>query len=146
MNCSNGCVKSKITLPGADCISDNQLLVEEIKIRLKRLQKNSAPLKLDFSTIDNEYRVQLDNRFMSQLACEEDTLPSLLWEEGKHILETVKATVMKRKNSWKSWISAETLVEIEKRRQNKSRANKIVGGTNAYKRQNSLVQRLIRKR
>ena len=52
---------------------------------------------------------------------------------------------MKWKNSRKSWISAETLVEIGKRRQIKSRANKIVGGTNAYKRQTSLVQWLIRK-
>ena len=52
---------------------------------------------------------------------------------------------MKRKNSRKSWISAETLVEIEKRRQIKSRANKTIDGTNVYKQQNSLVQRLLRK-
>ena len=53
---------------------------------------------------------------MSLLACEEDKLPSVLWEEGKHIiLGAAKAAAMKRKNSWKSWISAETLVEIEKK-------------------------------
>ena len=111
-------VKNTKTLPGADCNTDHQLLVADIRIGLKRLQKNSAPLRLDFSTIDNEYRVQLDNRFMSLLACEEeDRLPSVLCEEGKHIiLETAKATVMKRKNPWKSWISADTLAEIEKRR------------------------------
>jgi len=68
---------------------------------------------------------------MSLLACEEDKLRSVLWEEVKHIiLETAKATVMKRKNSQKSWISAEALVEIETRRMIKSRANKIVDGTN----------------
>ena len=139
-------VKNTKTLPGADCNSDHQLLVADIKIRLKKLQKNYAPMRLDFSTIDNEYRVQLDDRFMSLLACEEDKLPSVLWEEGKRIiLETAKATVLKRKNSRKSWISAETLVEIEKRRQIKSRANKTIDGTNVYKQQNSLVQRLLRK-
>ena len=52
---------------------------------------------------------------------------------------------MKRKNPWKSWISAETLAEIEKRRQINYSANKIIDGTNAYKQQNSLVQRLLRK-
>ena len=68
---------------------------------------------------------------MSLLACEEDKLRSVLWEEVKHIiLETARATVMKRKNSQKSWISAEALVEIETRRMIKSRANKIVDGTN----------------
>ena len=71
-------VKNTKTLPGADCNSNHQLLVANINIRLERLQKNSAPLRLDFSTIDNEYRVQLDNRFMSMLACEEDKLPSAL--------------------------------------------------------------------
>ena len=139
-------VKNTKTLPGADCNSNHQLLVADIKIRLKKLQKNYAPMRLDFSTIDNEYRVQLDNRFMSLLACEEDKLPSVLWEEGKRIiLETAKATVMKRKNSRKSWISAETLVEIENRRQIKSKVNKIIDGTNVYKQQNSLVQRFLRK-
>ena len=98
-----GSVKNIKTLPGVDCNSDHQLLVAEIKIGLKRLQMNSDPLRLDFSTIDKECRVQLDNRFMSLLACEEDELPSVLWEEGKHnILETAQATVGKRKNSWKS--------------------------------------------
>ena len=83
---------------------------------------------------------------MSLLAFEEDKLPSVLWEEGKRIiLETAKATVMKRTNSRKSCISAETLVEIEKRRQIKSKVNKIIDGTNVYKQQNSLVQRLLRK-
>ena len=77
-------VKNTKTLPGADCNSDHQLLVADIKIGLKRLQKNSSPLRLDFSTISKQYKVQLDNRFMSLLACEEDTLPSALWEEEKH--------------------------------------------------------------
>ena len=79
-------VQNTKSLPGADCNSDHQQLVVDIKIRLKRLQENSALLRQDFSIIDNEYRLQLDNRFMSLLACEEDKLPSLLWEEGKHII------------------------------------------------------------
>ena len=62
-------VKNIKSLAEADCNGDHQLLVADIKIRLKRLQKNSTPLRLDFSTIDNEYRIQLDNGFMSLLAC-----------------------------------------------------------------------------
>ena len=76
-----------------------------MKTRTKRLQKESAPVNIECNVI---------NRFMSLLACEEDRLPSIFWEEGEHILKTKKATVIKKKESWKSWISADTVVEFER--------------------------------
>ena len=89
-------VQNTKTLPGADCNSDHQQLVVDIKIRLKRLQKNSALLRQDFSIIDNEYRLQLDNRFMSLLACEEDKLPSLCGKKGNTLYLDSKSNSRKK--------------------------------------------------
>ena len=69
--------------------------------------------------IDNEYTVEVENKFEELLKCE-DYNPNEAWETGKNvILETAKEKVPKRKRTWHSWISNETLEEVEKRRRTK---------------------------
>ena len=139
-------VKNTRTFLGADCNSDHQLLVTHLKIRLKKLHQPSGPIRFDWSTIDSNYRVQIENKFQALLLNEEDKTPNELWEEGKTILlQTAKDTIRKRKRTKNTWISPETITEIEKRRNLKTKGCKNLTENNEYKEQNATVQRLLRK-
>ena len=55
--------KNAKTRPGADCNSDHQLLTMDIKIRLKKTERPTQPLKLDYKTLDDNYRITVSNNF-----------------------------------------------------------------------------------
>ena len=93
-----GTLKNAKTRPGADCNIDHQLLAVDMQTRLKKLQKPQIPQKLDYTSIDNEYRIKISNSFESLLQCEEEKSPNELWEEGKDIfLKVAKSTIVKKK-------------------------------------------------
>ena len=134
------CLKDARTLPGADCNSDHQLLSARIRMRLKKLDQPPPTLRLDFSTLGEKYKVDINNKFESLLECEtEEIPPNDFWKLGKECLvEVAKQTIQKRKKIKNDWISEETRAEIEKRRCLK-------GTTDEYKKQNATVQRMMRK-
>ncbi|MCT5353384.1 endonuclease/exonuclease/phosphatase family protein [Pseudomonas aeruginosa] len=80
------CIKNAKTRPGADCNSDHQLLTIDFKIRLKKMERPTPPLKLDYKTLDNNYRITVSNKFEILNQCEDDKTPNELWEEGKELL------------------------------------------------------------
>ena len=51
------------TRPGADCDSDNQLLIVKFRLKLKKLGKNTSPFKYDLNKIPHDYTVEVTNRF-----------------------------------------------------------------------------------
>ena len=65
------CIKNVRTRPGADCNSDHQLLTIEIKLRLKKMDRPTPPMRLDYKTLDSKYRIAVSNRFEILLQCKE---------------------------------------------------------------------------
>eukprot|EP00795_Rhopilema_esculentum_P008169 gene8169-14099_t len=109
-------------------------------MRLKKLDQPPPTLRLDFSTLGEKYKIDINNKFESLLECEtEEISPNDFWKLGKECLvEVAKQTIQKRKKIKNDWISEETRAEIEKRRCLK-------GTTDEYKKQNATVQRMTRK-
>ena len=56
------------TLPGSDCGSDHELLIADIKLKLKSRKKASIPRKYDCTNIPHIYKVEIKNRFKELLA------------------------------------------------------------------------------
>ena len=45
-------------LPGADCNSDHQMLTAQLQMRLKKIPQPPTPLRLNFSTLDEDYKIK----------------------------------------------------------------------------------------
>ena len=70
-------------LPGADCDSDHELLIAQLKMKLKVMKKALRPVRYDLSKISQEYPVMESNRF--QTLAEAESLNEL-WEDVKKII------------------------------------------------------------
>ena len=94
------CIKNARTRPGADCNSDHQLLTIDIQIRLKEVERPTPPLRLDYKTLDNSYRIAVSNKFELLNQCEDDKTLNELWEKGKELLlSAAKETIAKKKKT-----------------------------------------------
>ena len=55
------------TRPGADCGSDNELLIAKFRLKLKvgelKVGKTTRPFRYDLNQIPNNYTVEVGNRF-----------------------------------------------------------------------------------
>ena len=51
------------TRPGADCGSDNELLIAEFRLSLKNVGKTTRPFWYDLNQIPYDYTVEVTNRF-----------------------------------------------------------------------------------
>ena len=51
------------TRPGADCGSDHELLIVKLRLKLKKVGKNTGPFRYDLNQIANDYTVEVRNRF-----------------------------------------------------------------------------------
>ena len=79
------------TLPGADCGTDHNLLIADVKIKLKRIKRTKQTLRYDVENIGLEFAVEVKNRFNGlQLADREQEEP---WND---IRDIVKETADKR--------------------------------------------------
>ncbi|XP_072025345.1 craniofacial development protein 2-like [Amphiura filiformis] len=56
-------VKVAKTYPGADCGSDHQLLVAEIRSKLKSVKRDTPSCRYDVNRINEQYRVEVRNSF-----------------------------------------------------------------------------------
>ena len=139
-------LKNAKTRPGADCNSDHQLLIVDMQFRLKKLPVSETPLKLDYNSIDEAYRVKISNSFEALLVAEEEKSPNELWEDGKKIILSVaKSNIPKKKKKKKQWISNETLREVEKRRLLKVKGINNEVDKAKYRIQNATIQKMMRK-
>ena len=48
---------------GADCGSDHELLIAKFRLKLKKVEKTTRPLKYDLNQIPYDYTVEVTNRF-----------------------------------------------------------------------------------
>ena len=75
---------SKIQDLGADCGSDYQLLIEKIRLKLKKAGKTTRPARYDLNQIPYEYEVEVMNRFKGLDLV--NSSPEKLWTEVRNIV------------------------------------------------------------
>ena len=51
------------TRPGADCCSDDALLIAKFRLKLKKVGKTTRPFRYDLNQIPYDYTVAVRNRF-----------------------------------------------------------------------------------
>ena len=56
-------IQSTKTRPGADCDSDHELLIAKFRLKLKKVEKTTRPLRYDLNQIPYDYTVEVRNRF-----------------------------------------------------------------------------------
>jgi len=117
-------IQAAETRSGADCVSDHELLIAKLRLKLKKVGKTTRPCRYDLNQIPNDYTVEVKNRFKGLDLI--DTVPEELWTEIHVIVqETVIKTIPKKKKGKKAkWLSEEALQIAEKRREAKGKGEK----------------------
>ena len=72
-------IQSAKTRPGADCGSDQELLIAKFRLKLKKIGKTTRPFRYDLSQIPYDYTVEVRNRFKGLDLI--DRVPDELWME-----------------------------------------------------------------
>ena len=133
-------VRRVTTLPGADCGTDHNLLIADVKIKLKRIKRAKQTLRYDVENIGLEFAVEVKNRFNGlQLA---DREPEELWNDIRDIVkETADKRVPKAKRKKVTkWLSDEAVKIADERREVQNK-----GDDKEYRRLNAAFQRRARQ-
>ena len=72
-------IQSAKTRPGADCGSDNELLITKFRLKLKKVGKTTRPFRCDLNQIPCDYTVEVKKRFRELELI--DRVPEELWVE-----------------------------------------------------------------
>ena len=72
------------TRPGADCGSDQELLIDKFRFRLKKVGKTTRPFRYDLNQIPYDYTVEAKNRFKGLDLI--NRVPEELWTEAHDIV------------------------------------------------------------
>ena len=56
-------IQSAKTRPGADCGSDQEVLIAKFRLKLKKVGKTTRPFRHDLNQIPYDYTVEVTNRF-----------------------------------------------------------------------------------
>ena len=114
-----------ITEEGCVCSSDHEVLTVKLRLKLKKVGKNTRPFRYDINQIPYNYTVEVRNRFkaLDLIA----RVPDELWTEVHDIIqETGIKTIPKKKKCKKAkWISKEALQIAVKRSEKQRRKGKI---------------------
>ena len=80
--------------PGAECGSDDQLLLKKFRLKLKKAGKTTRPARYDLNQIPCEYAVEVTSRFKGLDLV--NSVPDELWMEVSSIVqEAVNKTMPK---------------------------------------------------
>ena len=94
-------IQSAKTRLGADGGSDHELLIDKFRLKLKKVEKTSRPLRYNLNQIPYDYTVEVSNRFKGLDLI--DRVPDELWMEVRDIVqETGIKTIPKKKKCQKS--------------------------------------------
>ena len=78
-------IQSAKTRPGADCGSDHELLIDKIRLKLKKVGKTTRPFRYDLNRILYDNTVEVRNRFKDLDLI--DRVPDELWTEVRDIVQ-----------------------------------------------------------
>ena len=128
------------TRPGADCGSDHELLIAELRLKLKKLGKTTRSFRYDLSQISYDYMVEIMNR-LKGLDLVDTVSEELRTEVPNTVQEAVTKTIPKKKKCKKAnWLSEEALQIAEKIREVKGK-----GERERYAHLNAEFQRKARR-
>ena len=89
------------TKPGADCVSDHELLIAKFRLKLKKVEKTTRLFRYDLNQIPYDYMVEMRNIFKGLDLI--DRVPDELWMEVHDIVqETGIKTFPKKKKCKKA--------------------------------------------
>ena len=117
---------------GADAASDHHLLTAKIKLKLKRIPKETVSRKkyninlLKDQQAQNAFSLTLKNKFqiLQDLPTEDQDVQTL-WQHTKEILtSTCNEELGLKQRHQNNWISANTIAKIEIRKQKKEEVNR----------------------
>ena len=116
-------IQSAKTRLGADCGSDDELLIAKFRLKLKKVGKTSRPSRYDLNQTPYNYTVEVTNRFkgLDLIRVSEKLSTEVL----DIVQETVIKTISKKKKCQKAkWLSEEALQVAEKRSERQRRTGK----------------------
>ena len=133
-------LQSTKTRPGADCVSDHELLIAKFRLKLKKVGKTTRLFRYDLNQILYHYTVEVGNRFKGLDLI--DRVPDELWNEIRDIVQEtgIKTIPMEKKCKKAKWLSGEVLQIDEKRREAKGKGEK-----ERYTHLNAEFQRIARR-
>ena len=90
-------IYSAKTRPGADCGSDQELLIAKLRLKLKKAGKTTGRFRYDLNQIPYDYTVEVRNRFKGLDLI--DRVPDKLWNEVRDIVQEtgIKIIPMEKK-------------------------------------------------
>ena len=102
-------IQSAKTRPGADCGSDDELLIAKFRLKLKKVGKTTKPLRYDLNQIPYDYTVEVRNRFNGLDLIDRE--PDELWMEVHDIVQEtgIKNISMEKKCKKAKWLFDEAL-------------------------------------
>ena len=114
-------IQSAKTRPGADCGSDHELLIDKIRLKLKKVGKTTRPFRYGLNQISYDYTVEVTNRFKGLDLM--DILPVELWTEVHDIVQETGIKIIPKKKKCKKakWLSEKVLQIDEKRKAKEKR-------------------------
>ena len=107
-------IESAKTRPGADCGSGHELLIAQLRLKLKKVRKTTRPFRYDLNQIPYAYTVEVRNRFKGLDLI--DRVPDELWTEVRDTVQKtgIKSTSMEKKCKKAKWLSKEALQIVVK--------------------------------
>ena len=90
-------IQSAKTRLGADCGSDDELLISKFRLKLKKVGKTTRPFRDDLNQIPYDYTVEVRNRFKGLDLI--DRVPDKIWTEVHYIVQEtgIKTIPMEKK-------------------------------------------------
>ncbi|XP_030751542.1 uncharacterized protein LOC115879046 [Sitophilus oryzae] len=141
-------VKSVKTYPGADILSDHNLLLSKIKIRLKKTRKRNPQKRLDTQRLkDNTTRMEVKeelNNNINSISLDinyEDMDVEDTWSKIKNVCNLVADNMLKPEKGTKKqqWMTEEILDLMEERRKHRNKNER------TYKKINNKINKEIKE-
>ena len=117
-------MQSVKTRQGADCGSDHEFLIVKFRLKLKKVEKTTRPLRYDLKQIPYDFAVEVRNIFKGLDLI--DRVPDELWMEVHDIVQEtgIKMIPKKKKCKKAKRLSKEALQIAVKRREVKNKGEK----------------------
>ena len=130
------------TRPGADCGSDHNLLTATMKFKIKTIHKTFQQTSYDLEKINDDFKIELKNRFELLYHQEHDSTSDEFWNSVKFTVTQVADRFIAKRTRKKvtPWLS-EAAIEIAEKR----RSAKIKRNDNLYRQLNYEFQKQARK-
>ena len=116
-------IQSAKTTPGADCGSDQELLIAKIRLKLKKVGETARPFRYDLNQIPYDYTVEVRNRFKG---LDLIRVSDEVWTEVHDTVQETGIKTINKKTKCKKakWLSEEALQIAVKRREARSKGEK----------------------